>query len=78
MRYYFNLRESGGYIADAEGLELGGVAAVRAAATAGARSIIAGEALAGKLPLGAIMEVDDEDGQRVLDLPFRDTVVLDD
>ena len=77
MRYYFHLRESESYFADGEGLELAGIDAVLAAAIAGARSVIAGEAMQGKLPLNSSIEVDDENGRRVLDLPFRETVVLD-
>jgi hypothetical protein len=77
MRYYFHLREAGGHLVDEEGLELRSKKAVEAAATAGARSILAAEVIAGRLPLAAVIEVYDEYGQRVLDLPFRDTVVLD-
>jgi hypothetical protein len=77
MRYFFHLREPGGYVVDDEGLELGGLDAVKAAATCGARSIIADEILKGHLPLGTILEVEDEDGRRVLDLPFGDTVFVD-
>jgi hypothetical protein len=77
MRYYFHLREPNGIIVDDEGLELAGMDAVIAAATAGARSVIAGEAMAGRLPLRSVVEVDDESGERVLDLPFREAVLLD-
>ena len=77
MRYYFHLRESGNLIVDDEGRELVGLDAVKAAATAGARSVIAAEAMAGKIPLGAIIEVENEQGERVLDLPFREAVSLD-
>ena len=78
MRYFFHLRESESYLVDEEGLELPGIDAVLAAAIAGARSVIAGEAMEGKLPLRSSIEVDDEHGQRVLDLPFLETVLLDD
>lgn len=77
MRYFFHLRESGDYVVDEEGRELPDIAAAEAAARMNARSVIAGEAMAGKLPLAACIEVDDEQGQRVLDLPFRDAVILD-
>ena len=77
MRYYFHLREEDGYVIDDEGLELADLNAARAAATEGARSVIAAEAMAGRLPLRTIIEVDDEQGQRVLDLPFKDAVLLD-
>ena len=77
MRYFFHLREGDSYVIDGEGLELVDFAAAIAAATAGARSIIAAEAAAGNVPLRPVMEVDDEHGHRVFDLPFRDTVRLD-
>lgn len=77
MRYFFHLRESGGLVLDDEGIDLPDFDAVTAAAIAGARSVIAGEALAGKIPIGAVIEVDDEHGRRVLDLPFREAVLLD-
>lgn len=77
MRYFFHLREPDGYVVDDEGLELGCIDAVTAAAICGARLIIADEILRGSLPLGTILEVEDEDGRRVLELPFRDTVHVD-
>ncbi|HEX8400111.1 MAG TPA: hypothetical protein VF628_00240 [Allosphingosinicella sp.] len=77
MRYFFHLRESGTYVADEEGLDLPSLKAARLAATASARCVIAGDAMAGKVPLRAMIEVDDETGARVLDLPFRDAVVID-
>jgi hypothetical protein len=77
MRYYFHLRESGEYLVDEEGRELPDIAAVESAARMNARCVIAGQAMVGKLPLAAIIEVHDEQGQRVLDLPFRNAVILD-
>ncbi|HEX8223452.1 MAG TPA: hypothetical protein VF605_06525 [Allosphingosinicella sp.] len=77
MRYFFNLRESGDVVVDEEGRELPSLAAVEAAARMNARCVIAGEAMTGKLPLAACIEVHDEQGQHVLDLRFRDAVILD-
>lgn len=48
MRYFFHLREPGAFLADEEGLELSDLNAVKIAAIAGARSIIAGDAMAGR------------------------------
>ncbi len=76
MRYFFHLRESGTLVVDEEGLELAGVDAVQKAAVMGARSVIAAEAMAGKLSLGAVIEVYDESGERVLDVRFRDAVTI--
>lgn len=77
MRYYFHLRESGDYVVDEEGLDLPDMAGVVAAATLAARSVIAGEAIAGKVPLRSVIEVDDESGERVLTLPFREAVQME-
>ena len=77
MRYFFNLRESDGYIVDEDGLELVCAETARRAGIAGIRSIMAAEVMTGKLPLGSIMEVDDESGNRVHDLAFREAVLVD-
>ncbi len=77
MRCFFHLRESGGYVFDEEGLDLPDIESVRAAAIAGARSIIGHEAAGGRLPLSTVMEVHGEDGAPLFELPFRETVVLD-
>ena len=77
MRYYFHVREADAYVVDEEGLELAELGAARLAAIAGARSLIASEALLGKLPLSTVIEVEDENGNRVIELPFRDTVLVD-
>lgn len=76
-RYYFHVRESDTYYPDEEGVQLPDREAVQNEAVRGARSILASEALLGKLPLGGRIEVSDEEGRQVLVLPFRDTVVLD-
>lgn len=77
MRYYFHLREVDRYIVDDEGLELDAPEAARKAAVAEARSIIAGDAMLGRLPLRTIIEVEDENGNRIIDLPFKDAVYVD-
>ena len=77
MRYHFNLREGGEYIVDEEGRDLPDLDAARAAAVEAARSLIATEALAGKLPIGAAIEVFDDWGSNVLNVPFREVVQLD-
>ena len=77
MRYFFHLREDGRFLVDEEGFELKALDAARQAAVEGARSIIAGEALLGNLPLRAVLEVADEDGNCVFQLPFKDAVHVD-
>ena len=59
---------------DFEGLELDGEAEVYAEALRGARSLIAGAVLDGRLSLVERIEVEDESGKSVLTLPFADAV----
>ena len=77
MRYFFHVHEDGVCVADEEGQECGCLDDARAAALAGARSIIAAEVMAGKLPLDGKIEVGDASGRRVLELPFADAVVIE-
>ncbi|TMJ16367.1 MAG: hypothetical protein E6G94_04365 [Alphaproteobacteria bacterium] len=77
MRYYFHLRETAAYVCDEEGVELDGAESARVTALKTARAIIASDALLGKVPLAATLEIEDEHGHRVLDLPFHEAVVLD-
>jgi hypothetical protein len=78
MRYYFHLRENGGYVPDEEGIDLPGREVAIHAAVMGARSLLASGAMEGRLPLGSILEVEDEHGCRVTELPFREAVTVDD
>lgn len=77
MRYFFHLREEDDYVLDEEGVELPDIKDVRQAALQSARSVIAGDAITGKLSLKSVVEVDDEEGTRVLVLPFREAVSID-
>ena len=77
MRFYFNLREGSDYISDEEGLDLPDLDAATDAALRGARDVLAGEVLKGRLPLSTVMEVSDEQGSRVLELPFGQVVSID-
>jgi hypothetical protein len=77
MRYFFHLRETAAYVFDDEGIELDGTEAARRAAISTARALIASDALLGKLPLASALEIEDEFGRRVIDLPFREAVILD-
>ena len=77
MRYFFHLTETGCEVIDEEGREFAGLDEVLAAAIGDARSVIAAEALKGKLPLRSRIEVEDEQGSRVLVLPFDQAVLFD-
>ncbi len=76
MRYYFNLREGSDYISDEEGVDLPDLDAALAQAKRGARSVLADEVLKGRLPLSIVMEVSDEQGSQVLELPFDRVVSI--
>ena len=73
-RYYFHTRGGPEEADDFEGLELDGEAEVYAEALRGARSLIAGAVLDGRLSLVERIEVEDESGKSVLTLPFADAV----
>ena len=77
MRYYFHLREAEEFVLDEEGREFPDIEAVKAAAIADARSVISAEACEGKLPLRAMIEVEDAGGEKVFQLKFRDAVIVD-
>jgi hypothetical protein len=74
MRYYFNLREGSDYISDEEGLDLPHRDAAFEAAIRGARGLLAAEVLQGRLSLSTIMEVRDDRGEQVFELPFSRAV----
>jgi len=73
-QYFFHTRGGPVEAEDFEGMELGDEAAAYAEALRGARSIIAGAVLEGRLSLAERIEVVDEAGRPVLTLPFADAV----
>ncbi|MGV3480117.1 MAG: DUF6894 family protein [Sphingobium sp.] len=75
-RYFFNLYECGALTPDVEGEEFDDLDAVRETAIRLARGIMAGEITAGRLCLLCRIEVADEAGAVVMEVPFRDTVVV--
>ena len=68
--YFFHIRGGALDAKDGEGLVLPDLAAARAEALRGARSLIAADVLEGRLNLIDRIEVEDEDGRLVLTLPF--------
>lgn len=75
-RYFFNLYECGTLTADVEGEVFDDLDTVRETAIRLARGIMAGEITAGRLCLLCRIEVVDEAGAVVMEVPFRDTVVV--
>ena len=73
-RYHFHLHECGTVIPDEEGLEKPDMDGVREEALLSARELMSNEMMRGKLCLGCHIEVQDEAGEVVLILPFKDAV----
>jgi hypothetical protein len=75
-RYFFHLHECGTVIPDEEGRELAGHDAVRQAALAAARDLMAAEVQAGRLCLGCCIQVTDESGRVAVTVNFREALTL--
>jgi hypothetical protein len=73
-RYHFHVHECGTVIDDEEGLERPNLESVRHEALISAREIMSNEVKNGKLCLSCHIEVQDETGQVVLTLPFKEAV----
>ena len=74
--YYFHVHNSVGFVEDEEGRELPGVAAARAEALKGIRSLIAEDVLRGHVDLRGKLEVADEAGRILLTIAFADAVAV--
>jgi hypothetical protein len=70
-RYYFHIKNEVGIIRDEEGLDLHGMDAVREEATESAREMMSEKVREGHGPDGRAFVVTDEQGQVVLDFPFK-------
>ena len=75
-RYFFHLHECGTLYADAEGLDRITMDDVRDEAYRAAREVMCAELADGRLCLSCRIEVRDETGAVVLDLPFREAVTI--
>jgi hypothetical protein len=73
-RYHFHLHECGTVITDDEGLDKPDLESVRFEALMSAGEIMSNEVKKGKLCLSCHIEVEDEAGQVVLTLPFKEAV----
>ena len=70
-RYYFHIKNEVETIRDLEGQELHGLDAVREEATESAREMMSEKVRRGHGPDGRAFVVTDEQGQVVLDFPFK-------
>ena len=75
-RFFFHLH-NGENVPDGEGMELPDREAAHGEAIRNARSIMAGDILEGRLPLGDVIEVVDETGAAVTTVAFRDAVEIE-
>ena len=74
--FYFHIHDDLDFI-DEEGIEMADAAAARVAALAGARGIMSEEVKTGHLDLRHSIEVEDEEGDPVLTLPFSEAVEIE-
>ena len=73
-RYYFNIDNSIGFVADEEGRELPDLAEARAEGLKGVRSILAEDVLNGRLDLKGRLEIANEEGEILATMSFADAV----
>ena len=73
--YFFSFRD-GGELRDDMGMDLPDDEAARDEAVRGARSILADTVKDGRLPLSATVGVEDEEGNRLFDVVFKETVEI--
>ncbi|MGZ8285843.1 MAG: DUF6894 family protein [Allosphingosinicella sp.] len=62
---------------DEQGIDMADAASARVAALAGARGMMSEQVKKGRLSLHHRIEVEDEDGDAILSLPFGDAVVIE-
>ncbi|MEA3066496.1 MAG: hypothetical protein QOJ27_2957 [Sphingomonadales bacterium] len=75
-RYFFHVFEDA-LMLDDEGIDLADAEAARAAALAGARSMMCDEVRSGRLTLHHRVDVEDENGAPILSLAFGDAVTIE-
>ena len=73
-RYFFDLNECGTLTKDDEGIECADLSEVRRRALQAAREVMCAELGEGRLCLSCRIDVSDEKGNIVLELPFKDAV----
>lgn len=74
MRYFFNIREHGSYLADDTGIDLPSLDAMQTEAVRTAREMMADSILAGRALDESVFEITDENGWLVTSVRFGDAV----
>ena len=77
-RFYFHLEDRSGRVSDEEGMELPDIDSAHRHALQAARLIICDEVVRGRVDLHQTILVEDQTGRRLVDLPFRDALAIDD
>lgn len=75
-RFFFHIRNGGGFVEDEEGAELPSLAEAKDYAVTGARSLLSAEVTSGQLDLRGRIEVTDGAGQPVMIVPFEEVVEI--
>jgi CRP-like cAMP-binding protein len=76
-RFFFNIRNGNGLTEDEEGRDLPDAGRAREEAVKGVRSIVSEEAKAGRIDLAGRIEIRDERGAPLFEVPFGDALVVD-
>ena len=76
-RYFFHLEDRSGRILDPEGIDLPDVDSAHRHALQAARLIICDEVVQGRVDLRQTIRVEDQNGRRLVDLPFRDVLAIE-
>jgi len=75
-RFHLNIFNGAGEAPDEEGQELANLAAARAEAIRGIRSLLAAELSEGKIDLGGRIEITDRDDRILQTIAFREAVTV--
>lgn len=76
-RFFFHLQDRGGRVADEEGVELADADAAHRHALQSARLFICDEVVQGKIDMHRAIQVEDQDGRRVAELPFSAALAIE-
>jgi hypothetical protein len=76
MRYYFDIQNGHGFVADEEGLELPDPEAARNEALTSIRAILSDEVGTGVVDLTGHLHVRDQNGAHVMEMSFSEAVEL--
>lgn len=73
-RFYLHVCNGDGFSEDEQGQDLPGIEAARQMAVDGLRGILSEEMKAGQLNMASFIEIEDENHQLVMTVPFADAV----